>query len=384
MRGLLRALASLDHDVLVLAPSNGEQIEPGLPCLRQVDLPVPEIFKVLFSEAQARVEQEPTEQRWARFRLVRAMGHLWTNVAVERALLDVLRVFRPAVIYERYSPFATAGGILSQRHGVHHILNVNAPLAWEGAQYRKQALQDAAEALEELALTSTSQIVTTCRELKDDLLSRGIPIPNVAVVPMGVDVDLFVPHGPAASLGLERKLTVGFLGSLKPWHGVEVLAQAFVELASDERYHLLIVGVGPMMKIFERLREELPSRVTLVGSVSQTAVPEYLRAVDIAVAPYPILERFYYSPLKVLEYMAMGKAIVASRIGQIAELIDDGRTGLLVPPGDLPVLVQTIRKLGDDPALRLDLGSRAAATARERHTWMHRAAQIIELCMVAA
>jgi hypothetical protein len=118
--------------------------------------------------------------------------------------------------------------------------------------------------------------------------------------------------------------------------------------------------------------------MTLTGGVSHTAVPAYIDEMDIAVAPYPPLEKFYFSPLKVLEYMARGKAIVATSQGQIKDLIRHGETGWLVPAGDEASLVRAIRHLAENPGLRSRLGKKAAFEARTRHSWQHRVVSILE------
>ena len=172
---------------------------------------------------------------------------------------------------------------------------------------------------------------------------------------------------------------VGFVGSLKPWHGIEVLADAFRVLAEDPRFGLLVVGDGPRADVVDDLAHELPGRVTFVRGVPQSEIPAQMRAMDVAVVPYPPQEPFYFSPLKVFEYMATGRAVVASRIGQLDELVRDGDTGLLVPPGDVRALARAVRRLADDDGLRASLGANAAAEARRVHTWTHRASAIVEL-----
>ncbi len=366
VRGLVRALTVLGHEVLVITPPTDGDVDIGVPV---VPVPVPEILDAISSDGRSP--------------LVRALRHLWNNVAVEQVLRDVLPGYRPDLLYERYSPFGVAGGIMAKRMGVPHVLEVNAPLAWEGGRYRRQALQEAAEALEQMAFTSPSLIVTVSRELREHLLAAGVMASKVVVVPNGVDVDLFTPQGQAYRQGLEGKVVIGFVGSLKAWHGVDILVEAFRQLAADPCFHLLIVGDGPEAKVFHALAEEFSGRVTLVGAVPQAKVPAYMRAMDVAVAPYPPLEGFYFSPLKVLEYMAAGRAIVAARIGQISDLIRDGKTGLLVSPGDAQALVEAVETLGADEGLRHALGTASAAEARCAHSWTQRAALILDLAKKA-
>ena len=106
------------------------------------------------------------------------------------------------------------------------------------------------------------------------------------------------------------------------------------------------------------------------GAVAPDAIPGLLASMDIAVAPYPPLAHFYSSPLKVYEYMAAGLPIVASRIGQVGEIIQDGVTGLLVAPGDSAAFTKALIRLQNDPELRQQLGANARESVSE-HTWDH-------------
>ncbi len=379
IRNLVRALHGLGHDVLVIMSSAEDSDDLGVPV---VAIPTPEILEVLLSDAHAAAARLGGDRSGVR--MAHALGHIWNNVAVETLLRDVLASYRPDLLLERYSPFGVAGGIIAKRMGIRHILNAHAPLAWEGKQYRRQALQEAAHALEQAAFNTASCIVTNSQELRDELLALGVTGDKVQVVSNGVDADMFTPDGPANNQGLEHKIVIGFVGSLNPWHGIDILASAFRELANEGGVHLLVVGHGPMAKEIQVLGEDLPGSVSLIGAVPQAEVPAYIRAMDIAIAPYPPLERFYYSPLKVLEYMACGRAVVAVGIGQIIDLISDGDTGVLVSPGDTSALANAVRRLIADKSLRRALGMRASAEVRRAHTWPQRAAEIVDLAQAMA
>src|SRR5262249_46748399 len=156
--------------------------------------------------------------------------------------------------------------------------------------------------------------------------------------------------------------TVGFVGSLKPWHGLQTLVKAFDRLhAIDPAVRLLVVGDGPERS---RLEEDLTARslldaVHFTGSVAPAEVPGLLASMDAAVAPYPNLRHFYFSPLKVYEYMAAGCAVVASRIGQLDGLIEHEVSGLLCAPDDPLDLAGALLRLRSEPALRDRLGEAA-------------------------
>jgi glycosyltransferase involved in cell wall biosynthesis len=369
VRDLVRAFRDLGHEVLVLAASTEGPEEVEFPV---VPLPVP---------ANARNISQGVEAP-----LARALGHLWMNGSLETTLIATLSRFAPDLVYERYSPFGFAGGLAATRLGFRHVLEVNAPLAWEGSRYRKQALGEVAHLLERTAFETTSLLITVSRELKALLVEGGVDASRIEVVPNGVDAGRFSGDGNNGG-GNENgdfripggRTVVGFVGSLKPWHGIATLAAAFRTLAGGGAYHLLVVGSGPEARIVRSLRKEFPDCVTHVEAVPHASVPRYLRVMDIAVAPYPRLERFYYSPLKVLEYMAAARPVVASAAGQITELLESGETGMLVPPGDAAALAGAIADLHRDPAKRRALGAAAAAAVRRSHLWRHRARDILSL-----
>jgi glycosyltransferase involved in cell wall biosynthesis len=180
-------------------------------------------------------------------------------------------------------------------------------------------------------------------------------------------------------LNVDGRFTVGFVGTFRPWHGVELLLSAFEDLHRvDPLTHLLLVGDGPLRPGFEdQIRNAgLQEAVTFAGRIAHQDVPQYLAAMDVAVAPYPGLDEFYYSPLKLFEYMAAGRPVVASRVGQVAEILMEGATGLLFEPGDRASLVRCLQRLRKDATLCNELGRNAAAFCSE-HTWNRNAARVI-------
>lgn len=373
---LVRAFSAAGHDIVVIAASAAGSDALGVPV---VPIAAPGISKTLSSRVKRLARANDADIAQGSDRVASAVKHLWHNVAVERALEEVFAAFKPDVVYERYSPFGAAGALTARANRIPHVLEVNAPLAWEGATYRNQALGPAADLLERTAFDTTSAIVAVSGELRDALANANIDADKIEVVPNGVDTERFCPEGPAYRDGLVGKTVIGFVGSLKAWHGIAELADAFRRLSSNAALHLLVVGDGPMAEVVDSLANELPDRVTFVRAVAHDDVPAYLRAIDVALAPYPELERFYYSPLKVLEYMATGRPVVASSIGQLNDLIDDGDTGLLVPPGNVPAIVDAVMRLANDEDLRRRLGTRAAELARREFTWGQRASQIADI-----
>src|SRR5262249_19570199 len=201
------------------------------------------------------------------------------------------------------------------------------------------------------------------------------------VIPCGVSRAVFFPTWrPIQAREGPRDFVVGFLGSLKQWHGVEILLDAFERLSKKSPdYHLLIIGDGPLRTLVEERRADdlRRGRVTITGEVPYEDVPRWLERVDVGLAPYPPLPLFYFSPLKVLEYAASGVPIVASASGQIAEIFAHETSAMLHRPGDVAEIVEHVERLRADPALRVRLAKTARRAVKKTYTWDRLAAHVL-------
>jgi glycosyltransferase involved in cell wall biosynthesis len=312
------------------------------------------------------------------------------NTTLPFAALPYLQLTPPDAIYERYALFGTGGIALARRFGIPHILEVNAPLSAEQRQHRGCAFADATSELETHILQSTSHIVTVSDTLKSWMTGLGIAPDRITVAPNGVDIDRFaVPVDRATAirdlLGVGSRLVVGFVGTLKGWHGTASLIRAFaliVRSRTEEPVpHLVIVGDGPQREMLEGLsaHEGIAHLTTFAGTVDHAEIPAWIATMDIVTAPYDDSENHYFSPLKLFEYMAAGKPIVAAGIGQIADVIRDGDTGLLYRPGDDASLARTINRLLDDPLAATALGHAARLEAQARYSWERNALTVTGL-----
>jgi len=307
------------------------------------------------------------------------------NRAAQQMLLELHRTGGFEVLYERYSLYGTAGRLAAQTLGVPYVLEVNAPLVEEAAQYR--TLEDPALArdVERFLFSTAGHIVTVSAELRDYVHSIAPQAP-VSVIPNGVNIERF--DRAVQSALWRRKLgalhsddfVIGFVGRVRPWHGVDLLVDAVAELAAQDRtVRLAVVGAAgdAGSELAARARQRgIPDRVMILDAVAPDAVPYLLKSMDVCVAPYPPLEQFYFSPLKAFEYMAAGRPIVASAIGQLNDVLEHDKTALLVPPGDVAALAQAIGRLRDDTTLAARLGAAAHAAAAQRHSWRHRIADL--------
>lgn len=298
---------------------------------------------------------------------------------------DQARGFAPDLVYERLSLFAGGGGQLARRLGAPRIVEVNAPVAAERAAHGGVALVARAEQAEREALGG-ARVVAVSSALEAWCRSRGAI--DVEVIPNGVDVARFDParHLDEAAairhqLDLEGAEVVGFVGSMKPWHGVSTLLDAAALLAARRPgLRVLLVGDGPAMAE-ARARADQPDlagRCRFTGAVTMASIPGHLAALDVAVAPYHAPgtgEDFYFSPLKVVEAMAAGRPVVASRFAPIETML--GGTGRLVGAGDARQLAAAIGALLDDRLTATALGQRARARAVSRLGWDSVVARIL-------
>src|SRR4030095_5761070 len=219
------------------------------------------------------------------------------------------------------------------------------------------------------------------------LLKAGVPDDKIIVNPNGVDVDRFRPGvggrdvREESGVGDDEQL-VGFVGTFGAWHGVMELAKAIALVPREAPLKFLLVGAGKLKSEMEqKIREAgLIDRVIFTGSVAHGRVPALLDACDILVSPHiPLADGsdFFGSPTKLFEYMAMGKGIVASRLGQIGDVLVNEETALLGEPGNPVELANAIVRLSGSPEMQKRLGENARRVAVERYTWRHNARRVL-------
>lgn len=273
------------------------------------------------------------------------------------------------LVYERYSLWGTAAMEWASRAGVPSVLEVNAPLVVEQAAHRELADAATAQRCARASITAASAVIAVSAPVARWAAEQTADPSRVHVVRNGVDTRRIQPrltgHRPAA-------VTIGFVGTLKPWHGVGQLVRAVATIRGSGRdVRLLVVGDGPQRGALTEMAADLgiARSVEFTGALPPAQVLPHLHGMDIAVAPYPHLADFYFSPLKVYEYLAAGLPVVASALGEIPEVLEHGRTGVLVPPGDVDALARALTDLADDPGERDRLGARARHAATTRHDW---------------
>jgi glycosyltransferase involved in cell wall biosynthesis len=316
----------------------------------------------------------------------RAIFELWNNLIFTIQALGCLRRYRKSgkrfdFLYQRYNRFTFAGVVMSLWAGLPLALEFNGSEVWISQSWDPVGQLSLLKRFERLNVRAAAFIFTVSEVERRNLILAGVDAEKIIVNPNGVDVNRFHPCTGGEEIrrrhNIDRQIVIGFLGTFGPWHGAPVLAEAATRL--DANCHLLFIGDGDERPITEEKLGKTKSRATFVGRITHAEVPAYLDACDILVAPHvPASDGsdFFGSPTKLFEYMAMEKAVVASRLGQIADVITDGENGLLVPPNDSAALAAAIEKLANDEGLRLRLGRAARQTVMENYTWRDNAARV--------
>jgi PEP-CTERM/exosortase A-associated glycosyltransferase len=232
-------------------------------------------------------------------------------------------------------------------------------------------------ALEARACRKARAVAVLCQGLRDDLVRRGIPPAKLTVAANGVDVDRFQACAPdaeyARTWATGGKRVVGYIGSFSAYEGLDLLLEAMARLATTKPdVVLLLVGGGraesDLRAHVQRLR--LEGRVVMPGRISPERIPGVYALVDVLAYPrYSLRLTELVTPLKPLEAMAMGKALVASDVGGHRELVQDGHTGLLFPAGDASALADALGRLLDDHELRRRLERDGSDWVRQTRSW---------------
>lgn len=304
--------------------------------------------------------------------------------AVEEAacfLADTARRDGCDVVYERYSLFSPALSVVAGALRVPAVLEVNAPLIEEQQRYRRLFDVDLAESmLRRNALAADAVACVSEPVLR--WVKQRVPEARTVLAPNGVNTFRITARQDGRRAGLlpgrrgQARFTVAFTGTLKPWHGVpdllEAVALANADPTKTGQWAARIIGDGPGRPDLERLAAQLGVDAEFTGAVLPESVPRLLHECDAAAAPYPQPEPgqdHYFSPLKVYEYLAAGMPVIATSVGQIPSIIEQERTGLMVPAGDPAAFAAALNRLAADPALRERLGTQARAAAVEHHSW---------------
>ena len=315
----------------------------------------------------------------------RAAAAIAANESVEK-LLESAGDFD--LVYERYSLWSKAGMAFARKHQCVGILEVNAPLIEEQKIHRELPLEAEAQEIAKFVFSHADAMVAVSPGVKDYLETFSGAKGRVHVIANGVDLARFASAANQNAVKFQQQdntastPVLGFLGTLKPWHGVSGLVQAWALLRKEGyNVNLLIVGDGPQHATLseEIAQQGLSDFVHFTGSVAPEQVPEWLARMDIATAPYPNQDRFYFSPLKIYEYMAAGLPIIATKVGHLSSIIENGYNGILAEADNPQNMAEAIAYLLDNLPEAKRLGTNARLTAEQNHSWLSVVDRILQI-----
>jgi glycosyltransferase involved in cell wall biosynthesis len=289
--------------------------------------------------------------------------------------------YRLQALYERANLLMLSGVWTATVFRLPYVLEVNAPLAEERTRYGGLAWPRLAAWTERACWRTASMVLPVTDALAADVRRAGVPATRITITPNGVDMEKFRPHNTSEArtrLGLGQSLDLGFVGHIREWHGLDGVIDVLPRPALAHA-HLLIVGDGPTRPLLENRARRLGvlERVHFTGTMARELLPELTSCIDIALQPNVTV---YASPLKLFEYMAAARAIVAPASPNIREILEDGVDGVLFTPGSTEAMAQAIERLAGDAALREKLGQAAARKIAARNlTWRGNAERVISV-----
>ncbi len=286
------------------------------------------------------------------------------------ALSAAARGPAPDAVLERLALDSEAGLELARRLGVPLIVEINSPLDEEARRFRGRELTAETTARQARLLAAAEIVYVVSDALSDYAIRRGADPARVRVLPNGVDVAAF--DRPRIAADPAGPVRGGFVGTFRPWHGLELVVEALAQARGrGANVELELVGDGPLRAGLEGdvTARGLSPHVRFEGARTHAEVAEFLRHVDIAIVAAPDALDYYFSPLKIYEYAAAGCAILAPRAGQVAARFVHGEDAFLVSPGDAAGLADGLVQLAEDPALRERLGAAARQRARREFDW---------------
>jgi glycosyltransferase involved in cell wall biosynthesis len=302
----------------------------------------------------------------------------------------ILKQEAPDLLIARMDLYVFSALFVSKILKIPIINEADAPCVYEALEFHKEfwSIPKLPAFIEKSNLKRSELNICVSQTAKEYFLNYGIQDNKVKVITNGADVNKFHKDIDSSKVvekfDLRDKTIIGFVGSFHIWHGVDNLINIIKNVLSKNKdvVFLLVGQGGPMKSSLEDFikTEKLFKNVYMTGYIPPSEIPNYLSAMNIVVAPYPKLKFFYYSPVKIFEYMACQKPVLTTNIGQISEIITDGENGVLCKPDDSDELLNKLLQLIEDREKRKKIGLNARKTIVESHTWSVKAAEWSDYC----
>ncbi len=297
-----------------------------------------------------------------------------------------IREYRPTALYLRHDFYTLSAVLLSKIFRVPLIVENNGVRLWTRSYWDKVYLTPIVRIIEDTVLSLCEEMVVVTKTIKEECTELGVNEDRIVVTPNAVDPDIFYPGAGGEEVRKKFKLKgkiIAYSGSFINFHGMDILQAAIPLILSKTRdVYFILIGDGPMKIDVERFIEKngWKKHFLLTGCIPIFDVPKYLDASDILIAPYVPLGgtcKFFGSSVKQFEYMAMGKGIVASDIGQVGKLLNHEKSAILVEPGNPQALADGILRLIGDEALCKKIGIQARKDVLSKHTWQKNVQKIL-------
>ena len=352
-RSMVRALAEVGARISLVAPRIGSHASLDHPGIQKLHLQQNQLAQNL-----------PLHEK--------QLG--WQAIG---SILDFIHESNPLdAVYERLSLWSAGAAQWCRRRGVPHMVEVNAPLVAEAAAHRDLSDVESALAIEREVLLSATHLIAVSPWLCDWLRAQGCDPGRIRLLPNAVSEEWLIPAARLPFADAPARIELGFVGSLRPWHDVQTLLEAMVLLRGTP-FHLTIVGDGPMRRTLEDWvqGQGLESSVAFKGSIAHESMPELLDQLDLCLAPYSDNDGFYFCPIKLFEYGARARPVVASDLPELRRLFP-AEVLFTHTPGDPRNLAALLLELAAMPSHVIATGERLKEFTIP-HTWEANARKVL-------
>jgi len=373
--GIANGLRRLGHEVAVLSPHGVETEAPSARAATPQAKPRATTGRRLIAWLSERMPEFAFE-----------LAEIAYNLLAWRALVRLAAQRGTDLVYERYAIFAVAGALFARRRGVPLLLEVNYTSRSPLVRQRSRLLLPLARRFDAWVFRQATALVAVSSRLRDELIADfGVPAEKILVMPNAADPEAFnpgiAPVAEIAGVPLAGRKVIGFVGSFAPWHGLPLLLEAVRQVMEVHRDALLVlVGDGPERPQIERLAADhgMTDRVLFAGLIGHDRLMHCVAAFSLGVMPD---SNDYGSPMKIFEYMALGKPVIAPDYAPLLDVITDGRQGRVFRRRDAGALAACISGYFDDPQLMAAAGRQARASVEQHHNWLNNARRSLEFAL---
>ena len=345
------------------------------------------VVSLVGEQTQFRSKQEAQESRWDKVRSlipkpVYELAEVAYNIKGKAMIQKAINEFKPDVIYDRYAHFSFSALWAAKKNKIPLILEVNSPYSIQKRKWEKVYFPKMSEYGERKIFNAAPHIIVVSSPLKDIVMKYGVPSERITVLPNGTDPERFNPQIDDLPLrrrmGLEGKTVLGFVGILRRWHNIDRLISILEEINLPRlNAVMLFLGDGPSYNELVDYNRQHGNEeyIRFLGRIPHNEIQTYISMMDIAISPHATP---YSSPMKILEYMAMEKAVLAPDMPNIRDIIEPGKTGLLFEPENKKDLKEKLLSLIQTGTLRNQLGQAAREKIVQEFTWANNARKTVQ------